>query len=322
MENQELISIIVPAFNVEKYVRRTLKSILRQTYSNIEVICVDDGSTDATLDAIRSISAVDERIKVFSKQNEGVTLARRYGFEQSRGEYIGFVDADDEIEPTMFERLYNNLIKYKADISHCGHDIVWLSGKKENFYGTGHLAQQDKISGLKSLISGSFEPGLCNKLYKHTLLQSLFHSGAMDYSIKINEDLLMNYYLFKQAENTVLEDVCLYHYLKREGSASSSAVSHKFIWDQIQVKQLILNDSEDTEYETDARKAYLITCLVKYNALVKLDNKSFDDDIKPLRSLIAKQKDSFHLLNQKQRVGAKLLISKPALYNKLAKKFL
>lgn len=322
MENQELISIIVPAFNVEKYVRRTLKSILKQTYSNIEVICVDDGSVDGTLDAIRSISASDDRVKVFSKPNEGVTLARKYGFEQSHGEYIGFVDADDEIEPTMYERLYNNLKKYNADISHCGHDIVWLTGKTESFYGTGRLAQQDKMSGLKSLISGSFEPGLCNKLYKHTLLQSLFHSGAMDYSIKINEDLLMNYYLFKQAENTVLEDVCLYHYLKREGSASSSAVSHKFIWDQIQVKQLILNDSEETEYETDARKAYLITCLVKYNALVKLDNKSFDDDIKPLRSLIAKQKDSFHLLNQKQRVGAKLLISKPALYNKLAKKFL
>ena len=317
----ELISIIVPAYNVENYIQKTIKSILKQTYKNIEVICVDDGSTDITLQAIYSIAAIDNRVKVFHKENEGVTKARKYGVEQAHGEYIGFVDADDEIEPTMYERLYKNLIEYNADISHCGHDIVWLNGKKECFYGTGRLAQQDKISGIKSLISGSFEPGLCNKVYKHTLLHSLFHSGIMDYSIKINEDLLMNYYLFKQAESSVFEDVCLYHYLKREGSASSSSISSKMIWDQINVKQIILNDSSGTVYEKDARKANLITCLTKYNAILKAEPKRFHVDLEKIRIIVKEHENDFALLNTKQRTGAKMLIKSPKLYNKLAKSF-
>ena len=317
----KLISVIVPGYNVEQYVQKTIKSILNQTFANIEIICVDDGSEDNTLQAISSMAAIDNRVKVFHKENEGVTLARKYGFEQANGEYIGFVDADDEIEPTMFERLYSNLKKYNADISHCGHDIVWLNGKKESFYGTGRLAQQDKISGIKSLISGSFEPGLWNKLYKHNLLHSLFHSDVMDYSIKINEDLLMNYYLFKQADSSVFEDVCLYHYLKREGSASSSTISSEMIWDQINVKQIILKDSIGTEYEGAARKANLITCLTKYNALIKSDKNTFRDDLEKIRIVVKKHENDLVLLNIKQRTGAKMLIRSPKLYNKIAKSF-
>lgn len=319
---KEIVSIIVPCYGVEQYVQKTIKSILEQIYSNIEIICVDDGSKDNTLLALSSMAMMDNRVRVFHKENEGVTLARKYGFEHAQGEYIGFIDADDIIEPTMYKRLYDNMKKYNADISHCGHDIVWLDGKKECFYGTGRLAQQDKISGIQSLISGSFEPGLCNKLYKHNLLHSLFHSGEMDYSIKVNEDLLMNYYLFKQAESSVYEDLCLYHYLKREGSASSSGVSSRMVWDQINVKQIILNDSMGTEYEEAARKANLITCLTKYNDLVKSSPAIFRDDLEKIRSLVRKHENDLALLNAKQRTGAKLLLRSPKLYNELAKSFL
>ena len=248
---RELISIIVPAYNVESYIKITLDSILVQTYSNIEIICVDDGSTDNTLNALKSFATIDSRVKVFSKSNEGVTKAREFGFEHANGEYIGFVDADDIIEPTMFDRLYSNLKEYNADISHCGHEIVWLDGSKECFYNTGRLVQQDKISGIKSLISGSFEPGLCNKLYKRSLLHTLFHRDIMDYSIKMNEDLLMNYYLFKEAEKTVLEDVCLYHYIKREGSATSSGFDkgkkERYIKPLVSFLENSLADSENQE---------------------------------------------------------------------------
>lgn len=318
--NNKLISIIVPAYNVESYLKRTIESILDQTYANIEVICVNDGSTDNTYQRLKFIAASDKRVKVFSKANEGVTLARKYGVEQAHGEYIGFVDADDTIEPTMYERLYNNLISYKADISHCGHDVVWLGGKKEQFYNTGRLAKQDKISGLQSLISGSFEPGLCNKLYHYTLLHSLFHSGVMDYSIKINEDLLMNYYLFKSAKNSVFEDVCLYHYVKREGSASNSKISSSWIWDQIRVKQIILSDAMGTKYETDARRAYLITCLTRLNFLILQNDAAFEEDCKKIIQLVKGRKDDFNLLSKKQKLGAKILITSPELYKILIRR--
>lgn len=321
MEKKRLVSIIIPAFNVDYYVEKTIESILNQTYTNIEIICVDDGSTDQTLQILSDLEAKDTRVKVFSKKNEGVTLARKYGFEQAQGEYIGFVDADDLIEPMMYKKLYDNLIEYNADISHCGHDIVRLNGKRESFYVTGRLAQQDKISGIKSLISGSFEPSLCNKLYRYNLLHNLFNSDVMDCSIKINEDLLMNYYLFKQAQTTVFEDVCLYHYLKREGSASSVAVSSKMIWDQINVKQIILKDSIGSEYEEAARKANLITCLTRYNSLLKANSNEFRDDLEKIRSIVKKYENDLYLLNTKQRSGAKMLIRTPNLYNKLAKSF-
>lgn len=313
----DLITIIIPAYNAEQYLKNTVNSVQNQTYSNIEIICIDDGSKDSTFNVLKSLAKTDHRIKVFRKTNEGVTLARKFGFEQANGEYIGFVDADDEIDSNMFERLYHNINKYNADISHCGHDIIWLNGNRQYIYNTGRLVQQDKIDGIKSLLSGAFEPGLCNKLYKHTLLQSLFYSDVMDYTIKINEDLLMNYYLFKEADTTVFEDVCLYHYIKREGSASTSEISHSYIWDQINVKKIILSDSASTDYENVARKANLITCIMKYNLLLKLNKRDFDDDRKKIRNLIIKHESDIKLLGKKHRLGAKMIISNPNLYAKL-----
>lgn len=313
----ELISIIVPVYNAGQYIRKTLESILNQTYSNIEVVCVDDGSTDNSYQTLRFIAASDNRVKLFTKKNEGVTRARQFGFMQAKGDYVGFIDADDRIEPTMYEVLYKNAQEFNADISHCGHDIRWLDGRKEEFYGTGRLAQQDKISGIKSLISGSFEPGLCNKLYKYTLLHSLFHSGVMDFSIKINEDLLMNYYLFKMAETTVLEDVCLYHYVKREGSASASGWNKDIIWNPIKVRQIIKEDSLGTEYENDARIVYLFLCVNQYNNLVKQKNDYFSLDKQKIRELIVENKKDIRLLKKKHALGARIIVSFPKLYDAL-----
>ena len=316
---KDLISVIVPAYNVENYVTNTIQSILNQTYTNIEIVCVDDGSMDNTLQKLQSLAKTDLRIKVFSKKNEGVTKARKLGLEHAHGEYIGFVDADDEIEPTMYERLYINLNKFNADISHCGHEVFYLDGRREYYYNTGRLEQQDKISGIQSLISGSFEPGLCNKLYHNTLLNSLFHNDVMDYSIKINEDLLMNYYLFKEADLSVFDDVCLYRYLKREGSASSSELNRNHIWDQIKVKQIILDDSKDTEYELSSRKAYLLTCIHQYNSVIDSGNPEFNSDKKMIRELICNNRQDVRSLDKKYRLLAKLIIYTPGFYKLLYK---
>lgn len=319
--NNELISIIVPIFNVENYLEKTIESILNQTYTNIEVLCIDDGSTDNSLQKLNEIASKDSRIKVFSKENNGVTLARKNAYEHAAGEYVGFVDADDIIEPTMYERLYNNMLKYNADISHCGHDILWLDGKRSYYYNTGQVRKQKRIDGIESLLLGSFEPGLCNKLYKYDLLKSLFHSDFLDYSIKINEDLLMNYYLFKQADSTVLEDVCLYHYVKREGSASSSKMNSNLIWDQINVKNIILDDSKDSEYEMEAHKAFILTCIHVYNSLINNDSVEFIDDKEQIESLIISEKKYFKLLDKKYKVLAKILSVSPKAYLTIYKLF-
>lgn len=310
----ELISIIVPVYNVEQYVKKTIESILKQTYRDIEIICVNDGSTDNTLQVLKFISAADDRVKVFSKANEGVTLARKYGIDQAQGEYIGFVDADDIVEPDMYERLYKNLKKYDVDISHCGYVIDHLDGSKEYFYNTKRISCQKKIEAVKDLISGVFEPGLCNKLYKYDLLKKFFDSGVMDYSIKMNEDVLMNYYLFKKAESSVLEDVCLYHYVKREGSATVSGFKKSNIMDRLKVKEVIYNDSIGTEYENTATVAYLEKFFHSYNAFLCQNNSDYNDDMEQIRELLIKHKDSAKLLNRKYRLLSKLLIASPKIY--------
>ena len=190
------ISIIIPAYNVGSLIERTIQSICNQTYQNLEIIIVDDGSTDNTPSIIDELAKKDERIKVIHKQNGGVTSARLCGIENATGEYIGFCDGDDLVEPEMYEVLLQNAKKYNADISHCGYQMVFPS-RIDLYYGTERLVEQDTVTGLNDLLSGAFvEPGLCNKLYNKSLLQSLLQSGEMDLSIIHLEDLLMIYYLF------------------------------------------------------------------------------------------------------------------------------
>ena len=101
------ISIIVPVYNTEKYLSKCLNSLIKQTYKDIEIIVVNDGSKDKSLEIAKKFAKQDNRIKVFNKENGGLSSARNFGIEKASGEYIGFVDSDDYIKENMFEILYN-----------------------------------------------------------------------------------------------------------------------------------------------------------------------------------------------------------------------
>lgn len=253
------ISIIVPAYNIEQYLQRCLDSILCQTYSDLEVIVVNDGSTDHTAEVLEAAAKKDKRIVAIHQPNGGVTKARLEGIRNATGDYIGFVDGDDVIELDMYERLLNNAVKYHADISHCGYQMVFPD-RVDYYYNTGRLVQQDKITGLKNLLSGSFiEPGLGNKLFHKSLFHSLLHGGQMDLKIKNYEDLLMNYFLFKESNHSVYEDWCPYHYLVRKGSATSAQLSAQKLTDPINVLSYIENE---TAQEPELQQVVLqrLTC--------------------------------------------------------------
>ena len=170
----ELISVIVPAYNVGPYLAHCLDSILEQTYQNLEIIIVDDGATDDSASiATAYMARWPDKIHFYHTENHGVTSARLTGVLASQGEWIGFVDGDDEIEEDMYERLYRNAVHYRADISHCGYKTIVNGGERvHEFYNTGRLAVQDRQEGLRDLIVGSFEPSLCNKLFRADLLRS------------------------------------------------------------------------------------------------------------------------------------------------------
>ena len=118
----DLISIIVPVYKVEKYLRRCIDSILAQTYQNIEVLLVDDGSPDNSGAICDEYADKDSHVRVFHKPNGGVSSARNLGLMEAKGQYIGFVDADDYIDKTMYEVLLDNLLQEQADISICSYN--------------------------------------------------------------------------------------------------------------------------------------------------------------------------------------------------------
>lgn len=275
-----LISIIIPAYNIENYIAKCLDSLLNQTYKNIEIIVIDDGSSDNTGKIVDNYAYKYEYIKVIHKKNAGVSAARNTGIEVANGDYIGFVDGDDTVDEEMFEVLIENAIKYDADISHCGYKMVFPS-RIDYYYNTGILVEQDNELGLRDLIIGQrVEPGLVNKLYK----KELFKTVRMNEEIKINEDLLANYYLFKQSQKSVFYDKCMYSYILRKGSAATSKVNINKILDPVKVRKEMLEDlgKESNLYNISYEKYIISLVYICRNVQIRKNKeyKSYIDDAK------------------------------------------
>lgn len=237
------ISVIIPAYNIQDYLGSTLDSVLAQTHRNLEILVVNDGSKDGTGAVADAYAAKDGRIRVIHKENGGVTSARLRGVAEATGAYIGFVDGDDYIEPQMYARLLENLEQHDADISHCGYQMVFPS-RVDYYHNTGALVQRPGDQGCLDLLDGSLvEPALVNKLYRRELFAGL--EAWMDKSVRINEDLLMNFYLFRKAERAVFEDICPYHYVLRKGSAATSRINEHKLRDPLKVLHILLEETAD-----------------------------------------------------------------------------
>lgn len=240
------LSIIIPVYNIEDYLSRCLDSILNQFYTDFEVIIVDDGTKDSSGQIADTYAKKDSRIKVIHKENGGVSSARFEGVKAANGEFIGFVDGDDVIEPDMFSVLIQNAEKYNADISHCGYRMVFPDGRIDYYYNTNNFVEQDNTKGIIDLLEGEYiEPGLWNKIYRADFVKNVVLNNLMDSSIKINEDLLMNYYLFKQSNKSVFTDKCLYHYMIHKNSAATSKINKNKLCDPIKVLTILDTETSD-----------------------------------------------------------------------------
>lgn len=289
-----LISIVIPAYNIEAYISDTLDSVFAQTYTDIEVIAVDDGSTDKTGLLLDGYAEKEPRLRVIHKQNGGVTKARLDGIRAAKGEYIGFVDGDDLIDKDMFERLLNNALRYGADISHCGYRRI--NGERiQYFYNTGTVKEQDTATGLYDLLEGTMiEPSLCDKLFKKTLFAELLNGGSLiDVSLRENEDLLMNYCLFKAAEKSVFEDFCPYQYLIRTDSASHGSIKPHYLADPVKIGELLLPDTANLPDVNRMAARYYVVKLIKAatnkDGLANADIRQIKKDAaKKLRTFLPK----------------------------------
>lgn len=215
------LSIIVPIYNTEKYLRKCINSILNQTYRDYELILVDDGSTDSSPAICDYYAEKDKRIQVIHKGNGGVTSARKVGLTVSCGEYISFVDSDDWMEADFYFILLSHVQETQAEI------LVASGYQKEEVIG--HKVQnQEKHVKLRHGVYRQWEvkkllekdkiaPPLWRKVYKRELISK--NIWLIDNHVCIGEDKLCSYACMLDAGSVVIQKNCLYHYVQREDSA-------------------------------------------------------------------------------------------------------
>ncbi|MEC5271999.1 glycosyltransferase family 2 protein [Caldifermentibacillus hisashii] len=186
------ISVIVPIFNSEKHLYKCIRSIINQTYSLLDIILINDGSTDNSGKICDEMRKVDKRIRVVHSKNNGVSSARNLGIDMARGEFIKFVDSDDFINPDLCENLLNDILKEDADLVICGlkflheHSTKVKNVKVDGLFSLNHFIREN-IDRISNIIIGS----PCNKLYKASIIKE--RNILFDTDINYAEDLLFNY---------------------------------------------------------------------------------------------------------------------------------
>lgn len=224
MHDLPLISVIIPVYNTGDYLTKCLDSVSKQTYRNIEIIIVDDGSTDCSGAVCDEFANQDKRCIVIHKENEGVSKARNTALKIAKGEYIGFVDSDDIIEPDMYESLYKNMVEYKSDVSVCNQSKVAGETRKPLYIGSKEIMVFDKAGAIKEVLyDRAFIGSPCNKLFKRNLIDGIF----FEENIHFAEDKLFVIQAFLNAQKIVFDLNSKYDYIVRENSACTSEFSEK-----------------------------------------------------------------------------------------------
>ena len=306
------VSIIVPVFNVEKYLERCVKSLLNQTYQNIEIILIDDGSTDKSGEILDQYAAKDHRIEVYHIQNSGVSTARNVGLKYALGEFITFVDSDDTVSLDMYDVLIDQFLKKKdIDIVHCGYEKRRLDGSSKMVIGTNQKYCFDRTEGMLHFIKGDlFTGALWNKMYRKEIINNL----EFDETIKINEDVLFNFYAFKNARESVLIDRPLYHYYERENASTKRTDNQKKISDCTLVAKTIYLESTGKNYEVIARSKYIKQLMNLYRAYLFQSIHKTRSDRKRITSVLDELLCEKHGIKARYLYDFKVMVKMPRLY--------
>ena len=237
--NQELISIVVPIYNVENYLRMCLDSIQNQTYKNFECLLINDGSPDNSAEICREYVAKDSRFRYFEKENGGLSSARNYGIDRAEGSFITFVDSDDWLEHDALDRLYDALKKENADISIGRYNCYDESRCQYLFYDSNPDDSLEVIEGkeiidregVEEMRNGNWTVAYL-KLFKRELLQDLpFPIG------KITEDTYWTWKVLLRASKVVYLNRCIYWYRVGLTGTLSNKWSEKRIYDEIEARE-------------------------------------------------------------------------------------
>lgn len=305
------ISVIVPVYNCGDYIERCIRSIMSQTYTDLEIICVDDGSSDRSGEMLDTLALEDPRIRVIHQENGGASAARNTGIDLATGEIITFVDSDDAVEPDMYETLLSHFADKNVDIVHCGYKRMYLDGSCKEVNGTGCQVRQTKYEAAECLLSGKmFVGSLCNKLFRAHLLAGV----RFDTTLAINEDVLANAVLFSKSNESVFLDIGKYLVYERVGSASSVIKELKKLSDSVLAAEKMLQVYKDTPAEQAAEERVLNTRIGLYrwyvmNALSSSIQERIDL-AKKIKLILKNRMD----ISSRQRTNYALMRYVPSIY--------
>jgi len=311
--NKPLISVVVPIYKVEPYLEKCVESILAQTYSNLEIILVDDGSPDNCGRICDNLKQKDTRIRVIHKANGGLSTARNAGIDIARGEYIGFVDSDDTIEPYMYAKLYDAIRRDKTKLAVCAANYVFEDGKVLKKPGIG----KDTVFNFSQAIIEMNS----HRIFDMAAWSKLFHRelfGDLRFPVgKLSEDYYIMFHLIDRAQRVSYVDTACYNYLQRKNSITrSDKINHDH--EYAALEQMKFLDMKYPEMKVVGHVSYASAALTVYDSYLK--NKvpcpkqklyHFKRVVQENREYIKKAKH----LSMSKRVQFELFCLSPMFYN-------
>lgn len=264
------ISIIVPAYNVETEIKRCVNSLSGQTYPNIEIIVVDDGSVDNTANVLEQLSQEDDRIVVIHQENKGAALARETGIRISTGDFLMFCDSDDYYEENACEVLLTALTQNDADVA-AGSYIKHENEQIRQYGSIGDPIKLDRTEAIECLLFGRYFTGsLCAKIYR----KSLFVDLDIPVQVRFNEDILMLYFLLKKTCGLIVVSTAVYHYVVRPQSSCGQMNNQMRMKDVLTVSEVIFQDAIGAPFAHAARERHVRFLLNDYrNACARQDGE-------------------------------------------------
>ena len=310
----QLLSVIVPVYNVEDYLSKCIDSLIVQTLKDVEIILVNDGSTDKSGDICDKYRLKDNRIKVIHKENGGTSDARNTGIEIARGKYISFVDSDDWIDPHMFEKLYNLAIENEADIVQCDYIKVYDENVIVN-----NISENITKYNSEQILHELYGPNyiktviVCNKIYKRELFNEIrFPKG------KFYEDEFTTYKILHKANLIIDTNIPMYYYRQREGSKMNSNFNIKKLDGLEALKErkeyFIQNELIELSYKAEAQLCYIMK-----EFYIKIHSSNIKDKSYLLKILNREVRKNYFkfIKNMEISIKGKLTLTLAILNNKL-----
>lgn len=254
------VSIIIPAYNAEEYLEVCLASVCGQTYQELEIIVVDDGSKDATTSIIKNCAEQDKRIFPYYNENHGVSYSRNFALDRCTGEYVAFVDSDDIVAPDFVEQMVYDIEAFDADMASVG--VAKSRNYQPEIFTDGKTAVYEHTESLRQLF-GAYQGFTCNKLYKKCLLQT--NQVRLRQDIAVCEDLLFNVTYLLRCTRVTYNDGARYFYRQVKNSASNRLDNPKW-FDALRAYQQILTLLKPCPdvYPAAVFEYAMILCAAKY----------------------------------------------------------